>query len=92
MEVSIFSPGVLPAFESIADNDNIFMVLYSLLKFLYIFILFKSVLWMIKLRCIVACLGSLSWGNLDLNLEPILRLHSAIKCLFILRVRENMHA
>ena len=66
---------MLPAFESIADNVEVFfsfLVLYSLVKFLHVFILFKSVLWMIKLRCAVAYLGSLSWRSLDLNTERVL--------------------
>lgn len=29
MEVSMFSPGVLPAFESIADNDELFFFFWS---------------------------------------------------------------
>lgn len=80
----LFFPGVLPAFESIADNDNVFLVLYTLLKFLHIFILFKSVLWMIKLRCEVAYLRSLSWRSLDLNLEPVFS--NAPRCLYVLDV------
>lgn len=47
MEVSTVFPGLLPAFESIADNDNVFMGFHSLQKFLHIFILFRSVLWMV---------------------------------------------
>lgn len=89
MEVGIFSTGVMPAFESIVDNDNISMVFYSLLKFLYIFILFKSVLWMRKLRCKVAYLRPLSWQSLHLNLEHYLLDHTVavhVRCVgFILK-------